>query len=114
MSWVFLHLFHPEPIDMREDPFSEPDVDPAREPFDANQAIPTLLFGRYRKDFVQKISGFEHYFFEISGSICIPSFGRIPQMVSDTSQIYPRFIRNRKKYTPRIRTFNGVSSFLCY
>jgi len=54
VSWIFLHLFHPEPIDMGEDPFREPDVNPAREPFDANQAIPTLLFGRYRMDFIRK------------------------------------------------------------
>lgn len=54
VSWIFLRLFHPEPIDMRKDPFSEPDVDPAREPFDANQAIPTLLFGHYREGFIRK------------------------------------------------------------
>jgi len=54
VSWIVLHLFHPEPIDMREDPFSEMEVDPSREPFDANQAIPTLLFGRYRKGFLRK------------------------------------------------------------
>jgi SAM-dependent methyltransferase len=53
-SRIFLHLFHPEPIDMSVDPFSEQTIDPAREPFDANQAIPTLLFGRYRMDFVRK------------------------------------------------------------
>lgn len=54
VSWIFLHLFHLEPIDMRADPLSEPDADPAREPFDANQAIPTLLFGRYRMHFIRK------------------------------------------------------------
>lgn len=54
VSWIFLHLFHPEPIDMRDNPFDEPDVDPAREPFDANQAIPTLLFSRYQTEFIRK------------------------------------------------------------
>jgi SAM-dependent methyltransferase len=47
-SRIFLHFFHPEPIDMRVNPFNESTADPERHPFDANQAIPTLLIGRYR------------------------------------------------------------------
>jgi SAM-dependent methyltransferase len=47
VSWIFLHFFHPEPIDMGQNPFIEFPPDPARKPFDANQAIPTLLFKRY-------------------------------------------------------------------
>ena len=48
MSWIFLHFFHPEPVDMKQNPFIESPPDPTRRPFDANQAIPTLLFNRYR------------------------------------------------------------------
>jgi len=49
VSWVFFRLFHPEPVIMGEDPLREGQRDPNRKPFDANQAIPTLLFGRYRE-----------------------------------------------------------------
>jgi len=49
LSWVFYHFVHPEPVDMRADPFPEGPRDPNRQPFDANQAIPTLLFTRRRR-----------------------------------------------------------------
>lgn len=40
----FYHHFHEEPVDMNADPFAEVTVNPDRDPFDANQAIPSLLF----------------------------------------------------------------------
>jgi SAM-dependent methyltransferase len=47
LSWAFYHFAHPEPVDMRADPFREGPRDPNRQPFDANQAIPSLLFTRH-------------------------------------------------------------------
>lgn len=44
MSSLFYRGFHPEPVDMSVDPFKRVEHDPDRKPFDANQAIPTLLF----------------------------------------------------------------------
>ena len=40
----FYESIHEEPVDMRADPFALVTMDPDRDPFDANQAIPTLLF----------------------------------------------------------------------
>jgi SAM-dependent methyltransferase len=40
----FYDRFHIEPVNMAADPFAEVTIDPDRDPFDANQAIPTLLF----------------------------------------------------------------------
>ena len=40
----FYDRFHEEPVDMTADPFAPVVIDPDRDPFDANQAIPTLLF----------------------------------------------------------------------
>src|ERR1700687_2421533 len=40
----FYDRFHEEPVDMQADPFAPVTIDPDRDPFDANQAIPTLLF----------------------------------------------------------------------
>lgn len=45
MSWPFYHWLHPEPVRMNEDPLA-PGAPPAdRDPYDANQAFPSLLFG---------------------------------------------------------------------
>ena len=40
----FYDRFHEEPVDMMVDPFAAVTADRNRDPFDANQAIPTLLF----------------------------------------------------------------------
>jgi SAM-dependent methyltransferase len=53
LSWLFYKLFHPEPVRMGRNPLACVAADPNRDPFDANQAIPTLLCGRYRARFEQ-------------------------------------------------------------
>ncbi|MDT3679593.1 MAG: class I SAM-dependent methyltransferase [Burkholderiaceae bacterium] len=53
VSGVFYRLFHPEPVVMSADPFADGPVSADREPFDANQAIPTLMFLRGQKRFEQ-------------------------------------------------------------
>lgn len=40
----FYDRYHDEPVDMQADPFAPVVVNPDRDPFDANQAIPSLLF----------------------------------------------------------------------
>jgi len=40
----FYDHFHEEPVDMNVDPFAPVKINPDRDPFDANQAIPWLLF----------------------------------------------------------------------
>jgi len=40
----FYNRFHEEPVDMNADPFAPVAINPDRDPFDANQAIPSLLF----------------------------------------------------------------------
>jgi SAM-dependent methyltransferase len=40
----FYDRFHEEPVDVSADPFAMIAADPDRDPFDANQAVPSLLF----------------------------------------------------------------------
>lgn len=47
----FYDRVHPEPVDFSQDPLSDAEPDPARDPFEANQAIPTRLFCRERARF---------------------------------------------------------------
>lgn len=46
LSRFFYHHFHPEPVDMRADPLTDAPRMTGRDPFDSNQAVPTLLFFR--------------------------------------------------------------------
>jgi SAM-dependent methyltransferase len=48
LSWPVYTFLHPEPVDLADDPLAPGDLTPNRDPFAANQAIPTLLFGRHR------------------------------------------------------------------
>ena len=51
LSYPFYHLLHEERVDMswKPDPQCIPNL--AKDPYDSNQAIPTLLFGKYKKIF---------------------------------------------------------------
>jgi SAM-dependent methyltransferase len=51
VSWPVYKFLHEEPLDLGVDPLATHAADGARDPFDANQAIPTLLFGRNRPAF---------------------------------------------------------------
>ena len=45
VSWIAFRLFHEEPVRLREDPFAQ-DGRKSSSPYDANQAIPFLVFVR--------------------------------------------------------------------
>jgi hypothetical protein len=49
LSGAIYRLFHPEPVDMRVDPLADGPLTKGRDPFESNQAIPTLLVGRFRR-----------------------------------------------------------------
>jgi SAM-dependent methyltransferase len=48
LSYPFYRFFHPEPVRLDEDPLAAGPLTPGRDPYDSNQAIPTLLLGRER------------------------------------------------------------------
>lgn len=54
VSKFFFDNFHPEPVDMTADPLVENPLDPNRDAFDANQGIPSLLFGRDKTRFTAR------------------------------------------------------------
>jgi SAM-dependent methyltransferase len=55
LSYPVYRWLHPEPLDMNADPLAAAG---ARDPFDSNQAIPTLLFGRGRARFEREFPMF--------------------------------------------------------
>ncbi|TAL02705.1 MAG: class I SAM-dependent methyltransferase [Rhodospirillaceae bacterium] len=48
VSWLFYNFIHEEPVDLGADPLRQGQPSTVRDPFAANQAIPTLLVGRHR------------------------------------------------------------------
>jgi len=54
ISKIAYKLFHEEPVDMCQDPYHDIPTDPHRSPFDANQAIPTLIFIKTPEIFAER------------------------------------------------------------
>ncbi len=75
VSHYCYHYFHPEPVVMKADPFHEPEPDPERNPYDANQAIPTLMFLRRKKQFMEKFPGFNLRQVRRCGLLAVPLSG---------------------------------------
>jgi SAM-dependent methyltransferase len=55
VSGIFYRLMHPEPVDMSANPLTDGPITVGRDPFDSNQAIPTLLVGRFRDALKQAV-----------------------------------------------------------
>lgn len=91
ISGIFFRWFHPEPVEMDVDPFVDPVKDPGRVPFDANQAIPTLLFVKYRKTFEGRFPGlririvkrFSPFVYPMSGGF--RSWSLLPNLAAKTA-----------------------------
>lgn len=59
VSWLVYKFLHPEPVVIGIDPLAEVGTTIGRDPFDANQAIPSLIFARKfsQKRFVSEFPG---------------------------------------------------------
>lgn len=57
LSWPIYTFLHREPVDMRADPLTVQPSNPNRRPFDANQAVATILFDRAFPDFQRRYPG---------------------------------------------------------
>jgi SAM-dependent methyltransferase len=57
-STLFYRLLHPEPVVMSADPLTAGEPDPKRDPYDANQAIPTLIATRDKERFHARFPAF--------------------------------------------------------
>jgi SAM-dependent methyltransferase len=75
VSRFFYRHFHSEPFDESADPLDEPEHDPLRDPYHANQAIPTLLFGRDRRRLEQVLPALRVEHLERLSFIAFPLSG---------------------------------------
>jgi SAM-dependent methyltransferase len=57
ISGIFYRLMHPEPVDMSANPLTDGPITAGRDPFESNQAIPTLLVGRFCDALKQAVPG---------------------------------------------------------
>jgi SAM-dependent methyltransferase len=75
LSGVFYRLFHDEPIDMSVNPLEIGNISADKNPYDSNQAIPTLLVGKFRDACRQAVPGLELERLDRFGFLAYPLSG---------------------------------------
>lgn len=111
-STLFYRLLHHEPVRTSADPLIEGAPDPHRDPYDANQAIPTLLAGRDRERFeatlknlrVMRVDWFSLAVYPLSGGF--KSWSLIPQSTARQA------IRIERALEPFLGRFFGFRMLL--
>jgi hypothetical protein len=87
-STLFYRLLHQEPVRTSADPFIEGVPDPQRDPYDSNQAIPTLLATRDRERFhrlfpnlkIKRVDWFSLAVYSLSGGF--KPWSLVPEMLA--------------------------------
>ena len=75
LSWPIYHFLHPEPVDLGQDPFQLQLPREDRSPFDANQAIATLIFERSFETFCRQYPQFKRLHFRRLAFFAYPLSG---------------------------------------
>lgn len=75
VSNLFYTHMHPEPVDMQADIFAIGEADPDRDPFDANQAIPTLMIRRQRDRFEERFPNLRIHEDQLTSLLAYPMTG---------------------------------------
>lgn len=104
-SSLFYRLFHQEPVRMNADPLAvgEPDID--RDPYDSNQAIPTLLVLRERARLAQLVPSLSFMQTEWFSFLVYPLSGGFKAWSLLPDNIGRLILRLEKKMEPTLGRF---------
>jgi SAM-dependent methyltransferase len=111
-STIFYRLLHHEPVRTRADPLTEGTPDPGRDPYDSNQAIPTLLATSARARFhrmfpaltISRIDWFSLAAYPLSGGF------KSRNLISD--RLARRLLRAERTLAPIVGRFAGFRMML--
>jgi SAM-dependent methyltransferase len=108
VSYPVYKFLHDEPLDLGVDPLADQTGTHARDPFDSNQAIPTLLFGRARVAFESAFPALSIRTIEYFAGLSYPAsggFSRRPllpwplwSMLYRTERRLPAAVRRRAAF----------------
>ncbi|MCK5683444.1 class I SAM-dependent methyltransferase [bacterium] len=110
VSWLAYHFFHPEPVNFKIDYFSER-INTKKDPWDANQAIASLLFYRELDRFNAEFSNLFKFIKKIKMSFLLyPLSGGF-----EKQQIIPDYLVNEVRFLEKMITPLSVFfAFRCY
>ncbi len=101
-SKLFYEFFHPEPVDMKANPFAFGQRDPCRDPFDANQAIPTLLFLRENERFHRAFPNLMIQRTDLLSLFAYPLSGGFRWWSLLPNKLIPSLLRLEKRLLPAV------------
>ena len=92
---------------MASDPFQEAPTDPNRAPFDANQALPTLVFVRHRKRLEQLLPTLHVHTCRFVSLFAYPLSGGFRSWSLLPAALAPKLLRLEDKLAPRLGRWLG-------
>ncbi|MCE3230774.1 MAG: putative methyltransferase [Alphaproteobacteria bacterium] len=111
-SWFFYHFIHEEPVILQANPLEEGPLSPHRQPFDANQAIPTLLFGKYKGAFSKAFPDLHMIENSFMSLWCYPLSGGFKPWSLIPSFGIKRILQLEKKLEPYLGQLFGFRLFV--
>ncbi|MBS0185401.1 MAG: class I SAM-dependent methyltransferase [Proteobacteria bacterium] len=100
LSWAFYHFLHEEPVILSDKPLEAKTSFKERLPFDANQAIPTLIFGKYRRMFEALFPSLKVIKKEYLSLWCYPLSGGFKKWSLIPSKGINSFLKFERKLEP--------------
>lgn len=114
LSWVAYKLGHPEPIDLSADPLADGTPDPSKHPFDANQAVPTLLASRHRRRLYSEFPALQIVCDDRLSLIAYPLSGGFRPWCLLPERLVPALLRLEQRLSPSLAPLLGFRLLLVF
>jgi SAM-dependent methyltransferase len=102
VSWLTFKLGHPEPVHLRVDPLVDGLPNPAKHPFESNQAIPTLLAGRHRSRLEREVPELRLVHRQLLSPFAYPLSGGFRPWCLLPGRLVERVLRFENRVTPAL------------
>lgn len=100
LSWPFYRFLHPEGVDLSVDPLANASQQVPHDAFDANQAIPTLLFWRHRRRLEAEFPALRVLRLERLSLLCYPLSGGFRRWSFVPARLVPGLLRLEDRVAP--------------
>lgn len=111
-SWFFYHFIHEEPVVLGADPMEDGPLSQDRKPFDANQAIPTLLFKKFKKSFLTRFPDLNVVDISFISLWCYPLSGGFKPWSIIPFFLVESMLKLERKLEPYLGSFFGFRLFV--
>lgn len=104
-SWFFYNFFHDEPVEMKINPLANVISQERWQSFDANQAIPELIFGKYYPRFIELFPQFKMITKKYISLFCYPLSGGFKKWSLLPSRFFEKMVKIEKKIENKLGKF---------